>query len=154
MPLDNLKLLGAWEFNPEVNFKERPEGSSETFTTTLDTCGYGRGDMIFRVGYFANESTTEVSYKYFDKILVKTNNDTGVKSIAYWPINGTGLIVYDSTNMQNWNLDKTQYADTIKQFGYNPTENQLIEVTESTLLDVELINKIYKWFTENATKVR
>ena len=56
--------------------------------------------------------------------------------------------------MQNWNLDKTQYADTIKQLGYNPTENQLIEVTESTLLDVELINKIYKWFTENATKVR
>ena len=110
--------------------------------------------MIFRVGYFANESTTEVSYKYFDKMLVKTNNDTGVKSIAYWPINETGLIVYDSTNMQNWNLDKTQYADTIKQFGYNPTENQLIEVTESTLLNVELINKIYKWFTENATKVR
>lgn len=110
--------------------------------------------MIFRVGYYIEDGPKEVQYKYFNKMLVKTNNDTGVKSIAYWPINGTGLIVYDSTDMQNWNLDKTKYASTIKEFGYNPTENQLIEVTESTLLNVELINKIYKWFTENATKVR
>lgn len=154
MPLDNQKLLGAWEFKPEVNFKERPEGSNETFTTTLDTCGYGKGDMIFRVGYYIEDGPKEIQYKYFNKMLVETNNDTGVKSIAYWPINGTGLIVYDSTDMQNWNLDKTKYASTIKEFGYNPTENQIIEVTESTLLNVELINKIYTWFTENATKVR
>ncbi len=147
-------MLGAWEFKPEVNFKERPEGSKETFTTTLDTCGYGRGDMIFRVGYYTDKSTKEISYKYFDKMLVQTNNDTGIKSIAYWPIGGTGLIVYDSTDNQNWNLNKTKYASTIKQFGYDPGENQIIEVTESTLLNVDLINKIYTWFTENATKVR
>lgn len=110
--------------------------------------------MIFRVGYYAGESTKEISYKYFDKMLVQTNNDTGIKSIAYWPIDGTGLIVYDSTDNQNWNLDKTKYASTIKQFGYDPGENQIIEITESTLLNVELINKIYTWFTENATKIR
>lgn len=109
--------------------------------------------MIFRVGYFIETGPKEAQYKYFDKMLVETNNDTGVKSIAYWPVDGTGVTVYDNTDKQNWNLDPVKYASTIKTLGYDPGENQIIEVTESTLLNVDLINKIYTWFTENATKV-
>ena len=101
--------------------------------------------MIFGVRY--TEETTKVEkWKYFSKMLVETDNRTGAKTIAYWPVDGTGMDVYDSSNNKNWNQDTSP-------FGYDCRLNQTIKVVESTLLDVDKINKIYIWFTENATKM-
>lgn len=160
MPLDNQKLLGTWELKNPVSFKERPEGSKETFTTTIDTCGYGQGELIFGVRYLTDEerASGDVSikhhWKYFDKMLVQTNNDTGVKNIAYWPVGDSGVTVYDDDPSIRWNLDNSdKYPLTKQKLGYSSDYNNSIKIIKSTLLNEKKIADIYTWLTENATRM-
>lgn len=87
-------------------------------------------------------------------MLVQTNNDTGVKDIAYWPVGGTGVTVYDDDPLIRWNVDDSnKYPLTKQKLGYSSDYNNSIKIIKSTLLDEKQIADIYAWLTENATRM-
>lgn len=127
----------------------------ERFTTTIDTCGYGQGELIFRVTYYEDDDTTfsNKKFKDFSKMLVQTDNDAHEKTIGYWPVGESGVTVYDDSLVVPWYVDEEEkYSYTKQRLGYKSTYNQTINIIKSTLLDEQKIADIYAWLTENATK--
>lgn len=96
------------------------------------------GEFKFRVNY-------DGGYKEFTQIRVTSNNETGKKTIVYWPINETGVPVYEDGN---WNTSSVS-----ERLGYSYEYNKTITITKSTLTNAKTVKNAYDWFIANATKI-
>ena len=105
------------------------------------TTPYMVGPIYFTVNH--DQGSTK-----FKGLNASKNADTSVISLAYWPLDYFGLIVYEGA--EGWNPDN---STTKKYMTYSLADNQTITIYSTDFYDESSKTCVTNWLNANATKI-
>lgn len=126
-------LAGKWKIND---------------TPTADEWTSNKGYMFGPI-YFTVEHDHEVTK--FMGLNVSKNSDESLEGISYWPLDSSGVNVYNPT--EGWNVTS---EFTKKSLTYDLSHNQIITIYSSDFGSFSLVEDkqmIINWLNANATKI-
>jgi hypothetical protein len=123
-------LAGTWKINDTLSM----DGWSITSS-------YMVGPIYFTVTHDQEDTK-------FKGLNVSKNADTNIISLAYWPLDYMGLIVYEGA--EGWNPDNSY---TKNYLTYNLLCNQTITIYSTDFYDESSKTSVTNWLNANATKI-